>query len=207
MELLKKYSLKALQTAMNHGLALDSEFSAKLTPLVGKWLEVVIEPLGVNFFMGFTEQGISLEDTLAFPADTVIHSSPLGLIRLSILPASKARSLFNDHIRIQGNIELGQDVKQLFDQIDIDWEGHLAQFTGDIIAHQIGSVWRRGRVISERLVESVQNNIEEYLQEELRVCPAAEELKDFYDDVDGLAMDVDRLQAKINALAGKNEID
>ncbi len=203
--MLKKYSLKALQSAMNHALALDPGFSGKMAPLTGKWLEIVIEPLGVNFFMGFDNTAIKLQDTLTFPADTVIHSSPLGLIRLSLLPASKARSLFNDQIRIQGNIELGQEVKQLFDQIDIDWEGHLAQFTGDIIAHQVGSAWRHARAFGKRMAGSLHANIEEYLHEELRVSPATEELNDFYEDVDKLIMDVDRLQAKMNLLVGQDE--
>ncbi|MCK1850929.1 YihY/virulence factor BrkB family protein, partial [Legionella pneumophila] len=29
-------------------------------------------------------------------------------------------------------------------EIDIDWEGHLAHFTGDVVAHQIGSFVRKG---------------------------------------------------------------
>ena len=76
----------------------------------------------------------------------IIHSNPHRLNSFKFLPASKARSLFNDKIRISGDIELGQ-LKKLFDEMDIDWEGHLAHFTGDVVAHQIGSLVRKGIAI------------------------------------------------------------
>ena len=205
--MLKKYSLKALQIAINHALGLDAALSDKIHALVGRWLEIVVEPLGVNFFMGFDEQGVLLKDSLFCPADAVIHSSPLGLIRLSILPASKARSLFNDEIKIHGDVELGQDVKRLFDALDIDWEGHLAQFSGDIIAYQIAGLWRKGRAFGDRVLGSFHNNLGEYLHEEMRILPAAEELDDFFNDIDALVLDVERLEAKINLLVVRNEID
>ena len=140
--MLKKYSLIALQKAINHGLSLDENMPAKLQSLHDKVLEMVIAPLDTHFFIQFKNGELLLLDEYQGEADTVIHSNPLGLIRLSLLPASKARSLFNDKIRMSGDIELGQQVKKIFDEIDIDWEGHLAQFTGDVVAHQIGSIFR-----------------------------------------------------------------
>ena len=203
--MLKKYSLKALQKAMNHALNLDSALHYKLKGLPGKWIEIVIEPLGANFFIGFSANGIILQESLAQPADTIIRSSPLGFIRLSFLPASKARSLFNDSIRMSGDTETGQQVKALFDELDIDWEGHLAQFTGDIIAHQVGCALRRGRDFGQQLTGSIRQNTDEFLHEELRVFPSAEELDDFYREIDTLVMDVERLEAKFMWLAGDDE--
>jgi ubiquinone biosynthesis protein UbiJ len=140
-------------------------------------------------------------------ADTIINSNPIGLIRLSLLPASKARSLFNDKVRMSGDIELGQKVKQLFDEMDIDWEGHLAHFTGDVVAHQIGSLVRQGIAFKRQFSESMRQNVTEYLQEELRVLPSRNELDDFYNDVDELSLDVDRLQAHVNQLISHYEIN
>lgn len=142
--MLKKYSLKALQIAINKAARLDEHMPAKLQALDNKTLEMIISPLNVNFFILFKDGEIILLNSYDRGADTIIHSNPLGLIRLSLLPASKARSLFNDKIRMTGDTELGQHVKKLFDEMDIDWEGHLAHFTGDVVAHQIGSFVRKG---------------------------------------------------------------
>lgn len=204
--MLKKYSLKALQIAINKAARLDEHMPAKLQALDNKTLEMIISPLNVNFFILFKDGEIILLDSYDRGADTIIHSNPLGLIRLSLLPASKARSLFNDKIRMTGDTELGQHVKKLFDEMDIDWEGHLAHFTGDVVAHQIGSFVRKGMVFKKRLDDSMRQNMSEYLQEELRLFPTKYELEDFFVEVDELSLSVERLQAHINQLISRYEI-
>lgn len=203
--MLKKYSLKALQKAINQAMSLDDTMHAKLLALDGKVLEMVISPLNVHFFIQFLHGEMQLSDHYDGQADTIIHSNPIGLIRLSLLPPSKARSLFNDKIRMSGDIEFGQQVKKLFDEMDIDWEGHLAHFTGDVVAHQIGSFIRKGMEFKNQFGASMRQNIAEYLQEELRVIPSRNELEDFFNDVDELSLSTERLQARINQLLNQNE--
>lgn len=205
--MLKKYSLKALQKAINKAMLLDEHMPAKLQALENKTLEMIITPLNVNFFIHFKNGEIQLLDHYDTRADTIIHSNPIGLIRLSLLPASQARSLFNDKIRMSGDIELGQQVKKLFDEMDIDWEGHLAHFTGDVIAHQIGSFIRKGMNLKQHFDDSMRQNLSEYLQEELRVVPSKNELEDFLVGVDELSLSVERLQAHVNHLLSRHEID
>ncbi len=201
--MIKQYSLSALQKAMNHGLALDPTMPEKIKRLHGKILEIIVSPLDVHFFMQFDQTKIKLLAKLDEHAqpNTVIHSSPLGLIRLSLLPASNVRSLFNENIRITGDTELGQQVKQLFDGLDIDWEGHLAHFTGDVVAHQLGRFARSGLRLKQKLTTSMQQNVNEYLHEELRALPPREELHDFMNDIDALSLHVERLTAHINRLS------
>ncbi len=196
--MIKHYSLAALQKAINHALALDPDTLKKIEPLNNKVIKIKINPLEIDFFMRFTKNSIMLLPDYAGEPETQIDSSPLGLIRLSLLPASKVRSLFNDQIKITGDAELGQAVKQLFDGIDIDWEGHLAHFTGDVVAHQMGRFVRRGQRFKQSLKNSLKQNLGEYLQEEARLTPPREALEDFMNDVDALTLEVERLEAHIN---------
>lgn len=205
--MIKKYSLIALEKAINHALALDDSMPIKIQALHGKILEIIITPLNVNFFIYFEHTTLKLLTNYDGIPNTIIHSSPLGLIRLSLLPASKVRSLFNDKIRLSGDIELGQQVKKLFDELDIDWEGHLAHFTGDVVAHQVGSLFRQGIAFKKRITASMQNNVTEYLQDEIRIFPAREEMNDFFEDIDELSLHTERLSAKINQLLAHNETD
>lgn len=202
--MIKKYSLLALQKAINHALALDESTPPKIAALHGKIIEIIITPLGVNFFISFEDNELKLLDESSRKADTIIHSNPIGLIRLSFLPPSKARSLFNDKIHLLGDVELGQDVKKLFDELDIDWEGHLAHFTGDVVAHQLGSLFRQGVAFKSQFGSSMRHNVTEYLQEELRMFPPGEELADFFADIDRLALDVERLDAQIQLLVAQS---
>ena len=193
----KHYSLKILQQAMNQAASLDPAVPGKLKQLSGKVIQLVIVPLQVKFFITFQNERIVLIDHYDTTPDTVIQSSPLGFIRLSLLPISKARSLFHDEVKLSGDTELGQQVKQIFDELDIDWEGHLAHFTGDVVAYQIGSLFRRGLAFKNQLKDSVCDNLSEYLQEEAHLFPGQEEVNDFFEAVDLLAQDTARLEAKM----------
>jgi ubiquinone biosynthesis protein UbiJ len=188
-------------------MSLDEQMPGKLQKLHGKVLKMIITPLNVNFFIQFYEGEMLLLDRYDGQPDTIIHSNPIGLIRLSLLPASQARSLFNDKVRISGDVELGQKVKQLFDEMDIDWEGHLAHFTGDVVAHQIGSLVRKGMAFKKQFSQTMRQNMTEYLQEELRIVPSRNELDDFYNDVDELSLHVERMQARVNQLLSDDEIN
>ena len=205
--MIKKYTLTALEKTINHLLLFDSTHINRVQKLQGKVLKIVISPLNVHFFIQFANQQIQLLDDYDQTVDTTILSSPLGLIRLSLLPASKVRSLFNDDITIIGDAELGQEVKKLFDEVDIDWEGHLAQFTGDVAAHQLGSIVRRGLAFTNQVKASIRDNVSEYLQEELRFFPPKEEVDDFFQDIDRLALHVERIEAQINQLLVRDEIN
>jgi len=205
--MIKKYSLAALEKAINAALALDESMSLKLFALEGKLIELVISPLEVTFFICFRQGKLLLLDSTEATPDTVIHSSPLGLIRLSFLPASKARSLFNDKIRITGDVALGQSIKKIFDEINIDWEGHLAHFTGDVVAYQLGAMFRQGWAFQREIRTSLKHNLTEYLQEEMQWLPTREALQDFFHEVDELALDVERLEAHLTVLMDSYEIN
>lgn len=204
--MIKKYSLTALQKAINHALALDPSMFSKIQSLEGRLLQIIIAPLNVYFFITFKQGKLCLLPHSEKQPDTIIHSSPLGLIRLSLLPASKVRSLFNDTIRMTGDIELGQRVKALIDTLDIDWEGHLALFTGDVVAHQVGSLLRQGLRFKRQISSSLRHHITDYLQEESRTFPPREEVNDFCNDVDTLSMDTERLSAHVHQLLVLHEI-
>lgn len=198
--MIKQYALTALQKATHLALQLDESMPKKIAALNGRTLHIIIKPLQLGFYILFINGEMTFLEDYDGTVDTTIESSPLGLIRLSLLPSSKVRSLFNDQIQISGDVELGQQVKQLFDELDIDWEGHLAQFTGDAIAHQFGSMVRKGMAFTQHFHQSMRENLTGFLQEESRTFPSREEVHDFFNDVDTLTMDVERLAARVENL-------
>jgi ubiquinone biosynthesis accessory factor UbiJ len=192
--MIKLYSLRMLESAINAALKLDETYLNKIATLDGKVLQLVVTPLQLTFYIHFTIKGIILLQSSEH-SDAIIYSSPIGLIRLSFLPASRARSLFNDGIRIEGEVAFAQAVKALFDGLELDWEGHLAQFTGDMVAHGIGACFRKAQRFAEHAHSSFNFQASSYLHEEL---PSPEEISDFCDAVDELKLDIERLEAKVN---------
>jgi len=198
--MIKAYTLKSVEKALNHALSLDEASSEKIGQLSGKVIEIEVAPLGVIFFIKVQDDRLTLLPEYHEEIHTKIRSSPLGMIRLSILPASSVRSLFNDQVEISGDVALGQDLKRLFEELDIDWEGHLSRFTGDVVAYQVGSVVRKGHAFGKRLTSSFRQNLTEYLQEEVRFFPPREEVEDFFKDVDDIALRVERLEAQFSLM-------
>src|SRR3990167_6140711 len=198
--MIKQLSIKSLQIALNKALSLDDQSQARLAALDGRIIQIIIKPLNIAFFILFANNQLLLKTESVLDPDTIIESSPLGLIRLSVLPASKSRSLFNHRVQLIGNMEVGQQVKALFDTLEVDWEGHLAHFTGDVVAYQVGSFVRKTVDFGRKFRTSMRSNISEYIQEEIRLTPSLAELHDFYTAVDHIVQDVDSLEAVITNL-------
>jgi ubiquinone biosynthesis protein UbiJ len=198
--MLKTISLQALQFAINQAMGLDPSISDKLLALDQKVIEMVVSPLNVHFYICILNGQFMLKSSWHQKPDTIIYSNPMGLIRLSILPSSKMRSLFNDQIRISGDIQLGQQLKQIFDTMHVDWEGHLAFFTGDVVAHHIGKVFRKGRDIGKQYGEGFKKSSQHYLTHELDMVPSKQDIDQFNHEVDELRLRTERLAAHIQSL-------
>jgi ubiquinone biosynthesis protein UbiJ len=203
--MLKKISLQALQFAIQKAIGLDPEVGRQLLGLEHKKIEIVVLPLHVHFYMLIENGTIYLKSEIHQTPDTIIHSSPLGLIRLSLLPASKTRSLFNDNIQISGDVGLGQEIKKIFDSIHIDWEGHLAYFTGDVVAHHVGKLFRKGRDTGKQYAHHLIKHGQDYLIHDLKGGPSKQELEQFYTDVDDLRLRTERLSAHFHYLLTQYE--
>ena len=85
--------------------------------------------------------------------------------------------------------------------MDIDWSEPLAKIMGDGLAYQLAQSGKKLSSWGKDTVRSVSASFSEYLQEESRDVITDTELDIFYQQVDQLRDDVDRLQAKITAIA------
>ena len=107
---------------------------------------------------------------------------------------------------IKGDIEPVKNLNHLFEQHQVDWEEHLSKFTGDILAHKAGSIFRKNKSYFKRNQENLIKNIGEYLQEEKEMLPHSLAVKDFSQQLDELKFKVDRLHARlaiVNKRVGK----
>ena len=69
-----------------------------------------------------------------------------------------------------------------------------------MVAYQVGSLVRQSLAFKRQISESLRYNVTEYLQEELRVFPPREEINDFFNDIDELWLNVERIEAGVNQL-------
>jgi ubiquinone biosynthesis protein UbiJ len=188
-----------LEAALNSYLRLDPDAAERMTSLAGRCIAIELHGIDLTLFMLPGEQGIRIQEGVEGVADTTLRGTPLALARLG-LGANTGKTLFSGDVTITGDVETGQAFKAILDDMDIDWEEQLARLTGDVIAHQAGNMARRTRRVLRHGKAALEQDLGEYLREELRVLPARIEVENFSADVDRIRADTDRLAARIRRL-------
>ena len=103
-------------------------------------------------------------------------------------------------IEITGDTHIASVFQNTLKQVEIDWEEHLAKYTGDTVAYQAGKVAKTFGRFARDLRNNVRLDMKDYLQDEMQVVPTKNEIDDFIADVDTLRADVDRLEARLKRL-------
>jgi ubiquinone biosynthesis protein UbiJ len=192
-------AITGLEALLNRYLRLDPAIGSRMATLSGRCIGIALSGLDLTLYVFPDEHGIQLRDHTEGGPDTVLRGTPLGMAGLGI-GGNTEKTLFSGDVVIEGDVETGQAFKAILDELDIDWEEQLSKLTGDVVAHQLGNVARRGRRAVHRGIDTLEQDIGEYLQEELRVLPTRIETENFSADVTRISMDVDRLTARLKRL-------
>jgi len=197
--------LPLIEFSLNNILSLDQEVFARFNTLRDKVIAVEVKGLSLTLFLLPHADGIQLRDVCSRTIDATIQGTPLAL--LNSLSASDEKKIINADVTVRGDVGLVQDFQAILQSFDIDWEEQLSRFTGDITAHKVGNCVRKTRDWGRESCEVVADNVGEYLQEELRLLPPREELNDFYNDVDILRADAERLSKHVHAFIESQQND
>jgi len=191
-----------VETALNQYLALNPEAGQRLRTIEGKVLAIQLRGLDLNLYLLAHKNGIDAFSRYEGKADAELSGTPLQLMNLSRGDAGS--QLLAGGASIRGEQTVAQRFSELLSLSAIDWEELLAQAIGDIPAHQIGRLLRGTRAWLTRTGASLQDDLGEYLQEEVRLLPSRNEVEGFMDDVDRLRADTDRLDARLKQLRARN---
>ena len=199
MMLIKPVLVGALEAALNKYLALDADASVFLKPLAGKIVAFKIMPLDWVVYLCPTEDSIQLLEHYQGEADTILTGS-VGALAMMGLSTNPMRSIFSGAVKIEGDMATGKRFQRLFDQLDPDFEEQLSHYTGDVIAHKTGQIFRSGHAWGQATLTTLQLNISEFLQDETRDLPPQPEVDIFFKKVDELRSDFERVAARVNSL-------
>lgn len=188
-----------LEQLLNQAIRLDPETPKRLSPLHGRVIELQLVGLGLSLFLIPEPNGIQLLSAFEGEADCTLRGTPLDLARMRGSQES-ANQLFRGSVEISGDSHLAQQFGDFLAGLDIDWEEQLSKLTGDVIAHEIGNATRALLSWGRSQSQTFEQNLQEYLQEELRLTPSRLEIDPFFSDVDRLRDDVERLEARIARL-------
>lgn len=198
----KSMLLAGIEPLINQALRLDPAARALLEPLVGKTLAISLTDINLEFSVVFSEQSITLISAFEPAADTTLTAPLLSLIRFARNPDQALKPL---NIRISGDIQTLKPLLQLLQEVEPDWEEALAARIGDSAASQL-SYWTRqvmqwSAISRQRVTEQAKSFLD---QGEHRYV-TYNELTAFFDEIDDLNIDTERLELKVARLERKRQ--
>jgi ubiquinone biosynthesis protein UbiJ len=188
----------ALESALNLYLQQVPDVQQPAAALQGKVIALSITGTSLILYFLPVADGVQVLSHYEGDIDTHLSASPLGFARLAL--GRREDALFQGAVRIEGDIEIGQQFQELFAGAHWDWEEQLSHVTGDIIAHQAGTLGRQAQRFLDDGRATLAQDCSEYLQEEARLLPTRIEVEYFLSDVDAVRDDVSRLAARVERL-------
>lgn len=192
-------ALFSLEKIINAYLQLDSDSIQRLSYLENKIIKVQITDWNAEFFILPNKKGLQLAIISKKEPDAIISSTLLNFFKI-ICKKSSSSVLFKNKVGVSGDNRISKQIFDILTGIHIDWEEHLSQITGDILAHQVRVQVKRVTKFGKLFFGTLRTNIQDYLQNESQVTLSLEEVEPFIQSVTDLQYNVDCTEARIQRL-------
>lgn len=189
----------SLERAINEALKLDESSPQRLRKLDGKSVAIDITDWQMSACITFYDHGVQVSAKPVEHCSTRIKGTLFGLFRVG-LAKGDSKALFAEKIDIDGDTQVAELTRNLFTELNLDWEGRLANIVGGQAAHQVGRGARHIIKAFKQARLATAESTTEYLQYEINCLPNGDEVQDFISAVGQCRNDVDRLAARVALL-------
>lgn len=195
------FALRPIELLVNRGIGLSSTARAMAVALEGKSLDVRLDGTPATLRLSAREGQVRVTPAGEAPATASLAGSPLAMLRL--LSGDPQALIREGDVRISGDTDTANQFRDLLHMARPDLEEELSKLVGDPLAHQVGNLARGFADWGARAAGSVSRSVGEYLTEERQALPTRAEADEFCREVDRVANDVERAEARLNRLKGK----
>ncbi|MDA7768688.1 hypothetical protein N9L44_04065 [Porticoccaceae bacterium] len=202
LSLFKRTALEGAETLINAALTKDPASKQALTKLEGQvfLVESTLPPLTVAIEP--TATGIQLHDNWDGNVTVTINGTLIAMAAIAV-NAKESISFSGTGVNVSGNLDTLHQLNKIMGDVDIDWEGALAEIIGDVPAHLIAKTVRNSVVIRQDIVTRASTGLVEVAQEEFNLTPSKNEFETIIPDIRQLSADADRLAARVKRLYHK----
>lgn len=190
--------LAPFESLLNRNIAGSAVARRLCKQLEGKVLALHLTGVPLSLFFRSDGERMTIDTKDTDPPAASLSGTPLAFMRLAG-PKPEA-AIRGGAIHIQGDAEIAQAFSELLNAAQPDLEEELSRVIGDVAAHQVGNAARTALGFGRRAVDTLTQNVAEYLTEESRDLPTRTEADEFFADVDKLRDDVARLEARLTRL-------
>ncbi|RKR04413.1 ubiquinone biosynthesis protein UbiJ [Kushneria sinocarnis] len=202
MSLMTPLLLASAERTLNHLLARDPAAPARLAGLAGKRLLLRITAPAFEVLITFHNGGLALTrlpDASPGDADACVEidADTLGALMGG---ASIESCMTANRLIVHGELGLLAATRALLMDLDVDWEGALAEWFGDVPAHSLATGLRRVGRFGIRSSHSLEEDLREYILEEGRWLAGRNQLDIAREHLTELEIATDRLEARLERL-------
>ncbi|HIP75842.1 MAG TPA: hypothetical protein EYH12_01560 [Psychromonas hadalis] len=189
-----------IETAMNKLHQLDDSAASKRKVLNGAVIQVDIKEINRPLYFIISTQQVDLLTKCEDDVTCVIRLNLSALVELQDNSAL-TKLIKNEKLDIEGDVQIAQQFAQLLTEMKIDWEEHLSQKVGDVLAHKICYVTQQGKQHAQKQFKQLERQTAEFITEELKIAPGGLEVAYFCDQVDTLDIQLGELEKRINKMS------
>lgn len=184
-----------VERSLNHLLRQSPGAAEALAKHTGACVRFDLTLAQFDFRIG--DDGYFSEAAVDVP-DAVIRPTAALLTRLPFFGREALR-----HADYSGDDALLQTLDRVFKQLDWDVEADLAPIVGDVAAHRLHALGRDALAGLARAFSALGHSAGEYLVEEAELMARGVDVARFNREVDTLADDVARLDARLNLMQAR----
>jgi len=194
---MKKKALERVERLINKALEYDPISARALTNLDGQiiLIDSTMPPLSIS--VEPTDQGIKLHSERQKDNAVTVEGTLVSMVGVA-LSAKDSMSFAGTGVKVSGNLETLNQLNKIIGNLDVDWEGALAQLIGDLPAHLFCKTVRHSASFSRETTARATSAIVEVAQEEFRLTPSKNEFDARGPEIRRLSSDIDRLTARMN---------
>lgn len=197
--LLSTTAAATVERAINAALRGDPAGAARLSRHAGRLLAIHLTLPSAAVYALIVEDGVELYLRSEAEPDVTVTGNPVDLAAL-LLDWRRRPGVIGGPVRIEGNRELLQELRDLAADLRLDWGALLEPLIGGELAQQVDLNARRLFDWARATFGRLGDQLGDYLGSEAGLLALRRDLYEFYQDVDELRGDVDRLEARVQHL-------
>jgi len=191
--------LATAETGLNRALELAPQARTQLQPLEDNVFALHCTAPSLDVYLLPENGALRLMGIYDGPITTSVRGVASDFAEL-VTSKDPAAALINGQLELEGDSAPLLELRQILAGLDMDWEAPLVAAMGDVAGHQFAQMLRATYGWGRHASSSLTRQLDEFIHEEARLSPPRLELEDFYRDVQGLGIRLERLQSRADRL-------
>ncbi|HTX23310.1 MAG TPA: SCP2 sterol-binding domain-containing protein [Steroidobacteraceae bacterium] len=192
-----------VENILNRGLPRSPRARQLCSELAGRRVVVQVRDIA-DFLIECDGTGIRVTHGGTENADARVSGGPLALLALA---GPTGGTLRRSDVQLSGDAELAERFRELVRLLRPDLEEELALAIGDVPAHRIARLARAAFDWWRSTADTAVRNVAEYLAHESNDLVSRSEGRQLLTGIDAVRDDIDRLEARIEALAQRLPVE